>query len=172
MLVDDLRANSDAGMLTLAMIVTLRLGQASRRARGIAAILASPIRLVTAIAYRVLSGICNCSVPFGVSLGRRVRWKHGFSGIFVTRDAKIGDDCIILHQVTIGSNLRLTAEQRKSPVIGARVLIGAGAKIIGGVTIGDGARIGAHALITTDVPEQATCFAPSAQIMVKSKVQA
>jgi|tagenome__1003787_1003787.scaffolds.fasta_scaffold20990043_14 serine O-acetyltransferase len=172
MLAEDLRANSGAGLLTLAMITTLRLGQMSRKARGIAAVLAWPLWLLTAVAYRLLSGICNCSVPFSVCIGRRVRWQHGFNGIFVARDASIGDDCIILHQVTIGSNLRWMPEDRGSPVIGNGVLIGAGAKIIGGVIVGDGARIGAQALVTNDVPEQATCVAPSARILAKSRPQA
>jgi len=164
MLAEDLRANSGTGLLTKAMIVTLRLGQWSRRAHGAGSVLRFPIRLVTSMIYRLLSGICGCSVPFSVSFGRRVRWEHGFNGIFVARDATIGDDCVILHQVTIGSNLHAGTE-RGSPLIGARVLIGAGAKVIGRVTIGDGARIGAQALVASDVPPGATCYAPVAKIV-------
>jgi serine acetyltransferase len=164
MLSEDLRANSGTGLLTKAMIVTLRLGQSSRGAEGAASVPLWPLRLLTSMSYRLLSGISGCSVPFSVSIGRRVRWEHGFNGIFVARDAKIGDDCTILHQVTIGSNLQ-TGTERGSPLIGARVLIGAGAKIIGRVTIGDGARIGAQALVATDVPPGATCYAPAARIV-------
>lgn len=170
MLAEDLRANSGAGVLTKAMIVTLRLGQSSRQAKGAAAVLLSPVRLLTAMGYRLLSALCNCSVPFGVAIGRRVRWQHGFYGIFVTRDAKIGDDCIILHQVTIGSNVREDAA-RGVPVIGNGVLIGAGAKIIGRVTVGDGARIGAQALVARDVPPGATCYAPMAQIVLDAEAK-
>jgi serine O-acetyltransferase len=165
MLAEDLRANSGAGVLTKAMVVTLRLGQSSRQAKGAAGVLLSPVRLLTAIGYRLLSAICNCSVPFGVAIGRRVRWQHGFYGIFVTRDARIGDDCVILHQVTIGSNVREDAA-RGAPIIGNGVLIGAGVKIIGGVTIGDRARIGAQALVARDVPPGATCYAPMAKIVL------
>jgi serine O-acetyltransferase len=167
MLAEDLRTNSGTGLLTKAMIVTLRLGQSSRQMRGAAAVLSSPIRLLTAISYRLLSAISNCSVPFTVAIGRRVRWEHGFYGIFVARDASIGDDCMILHQVTIGSNLRTDAG-RGSPVLKTGVLVGAGAKIIGGVTIGEGARIGAQALVTKDVPAGATCYAPAARIVIPS----
>jgi serine O-acetyltransferase len=151
------------------MITTLRLGQSSRRARGVQAVLLWPLRLLTTLAYRYLSTVFNCSVPFGVAIGRRVRWQHGFSGIFVTRDAKIGDDCIILHQVTIGSNLGAATERRATPVIGNGVLIGAGAKIIGGVSIGDGAKIGAQALVVSDVPAGATCLAPPARVVVAAE---
>lgn len=165
MLTEDLRVNSGTGLLTKAMIVTLRLGQSSRRARGAGATLLWPVRLLTSISYKLLSAISNCSVPFTVSIGRRVRWEHGFNGIFVSRDATIGDDCVILHQVTIGSNLRRDAD-RGSPFIEAGVLIGAGAKIIGGVRIGEGARVGAQALVTKDVPRRATCHAPAAAVVL------
>lgn len=150
------------------MIATLRAGQRSRNLRGAMGVLAWPVRLLTSIAYRPLAAIFNCSVPFGATIGRRVRWQHGFSGIFIARDAVIGDDCVILHQVTIGSNIG-THGKRKSPVIGNNVLIGAGAKIVGGVTIGDLARIGANALVMIDVPAGATCLAPPAIVEPATK---
>lgn len=165
-MLEDVRANRGAGLLTLAMVLTLRAGHASRKARGARAVLAWPARILASIVYRPLAILLNCSVPFSVSIGRRVQWGHGFNGVFVSRNAVIGDDCIILHQVTIGSKYGSPGEQR-SPVIGHGVLIGAGAKIIGGVTIGDGARIGANALVVDDVPADAICFAPPAQVRLR-----
>lgn len=161
---EDVRANRDAGLLTLLMIITLRLGRASRVAKGTKAALLAPVRLLTAIMYRALAVLMNCSVPFSATIGPRVRWQHGFSGIFIARDTVIGADCIILHQVTIGSNIGAIGKERHSPTIGAKVLIGAGAKVIGGVAIGDGARIGANAVVVSDIPPGATCVGPPATV--------
>lgn len=157
---EDLKANPGAGFLAKALIVTLWAGRASRNRKGAKAVLIAPIRLLTAIAYRSISALLGCSVPFSASIGRRVRWLHGFNGIFISRQAVVGDDCVILHQVTIGSNFG--SRKERSPVVGNRVLIGAGAKIIGDVKVGDDARIGANALVVHDVPAAATVMAPPA----------
>lgn len=69
--------------------------------------------------------------------------------ISIGRDVKIGEGCTIYHEVTIGQNLDVF------PQIGDNVIIYAGAKIIGGVTVGDNAIIGANAVVTSDVPENA-----------------
>jgi serine O-acetyltransferase len=157
---EDLEANRDGGLLAKALIVTLWAGRASRRRNRAQALLLFPVRLLAAVCYRILSVSLGCSVPFSASIGRRVRWVHAFNGVFISREAVIGDDCTILHQVTIGSNFG--SRNQKSPVIGDRVFIGAGAKIIGEVMVGDDARIGANALVVEDVPAGATIVAPAA----------
>jgi serine O-acetyltransferase len=162
MISEDLRANKGIGIISLAMIITLRTGKYCRDARGGRRALLFPGRLATGILHRFLSLLLSCSVPFRVRIGRSVRWEHGFSGIFISRDAIIGDGCTILHQVTIGSNIGSRAKKRAAPVIGDGVFIAAGAKIIGGVTIGNGSRIGANAVAVIDVPAGATCTAPPA----------
>lgn len=68
--------------------------------------------------------------------------------------AKVGADCTIFHQVTLGVNGRKSLEV--GPALGDRVSVGAGAKIIGPVRIGDDVTIGANAVITKDVPNGAT----------------
>lgn len=83
------------------------------------------------------------------SIGRRVRFGHAW-GIVIHPSVTIGEHCTIYHQVTLGVN-----EHRQpitGPVIGNRVYIGAGAKIIGAVHVGDDAVIGANAVVITDVP--------------------
>ena len=78
---------------------------------------------------------------------------HGINGIFISGGAKIGKNCVIFQQVTIGSNTLIGSKSYGSPTIGKNCYIGAGAKIIGKVHIGDNCRIGANAVVTKDVPD-------------------
>lgn len=78
---------------------------------------------------------------------------HGFNGIFISKDAEIGRDCTILQQVTIGINF---SGGGVPPKIGQKCLIGAGAKIIGDVRIGNNVRIGANAIVVEDIPDNCT----------------
>lgn len=81
---------------------------------------------------------------------------HGIIGIFVSGGSKVGGNCVIYQQVTIGSNTLIDSPRFGSPSIGNNVLIGAGAKIIGKVTVGDNVRIGANAVVVRDVPANCT----------------
>lgn len=94
---------------------------------------------------QILTGI---DLPCEVTLGRRVRIEH-FGDIIVSGDTVIGDDVVLRNGVTIG--LRHTGT-RGAPRIGNRVDIGAGAKILGAITVGDDSAIGANAVVLTDVP--------------------
>ena len=78
---------------------------------------------------------------------------HGLYGIFVSGGGKIGFNCVIYQQVTIGSNTLKGNSHFGSPTIGDNVLIGAGAKIIGKVIVGNNVRIGANAVVARDVPD-------------------
>jgi serine O-acetyltransferase len=82
--------------------------------------------------------------------------------------ARIGDNCTIMQGVTLGAtdtDLGFTASRR--PVIGSHVLIGAGAKIIGGITVGDHAKIGANAVVLQDVPAFALAVGVPASIKLR-----
>ncbi len=105
----------------------------------------------------ILTGI---DLPCEAKLGRRFRIDH-FGGIVISGDAVFGDDCIIRNGVTVG--LRHTG-QRGAPVIGNRVDIGAGAKILGPVRIGDDVAIGANAVVITDVPSNSIAVGVPAKI--------
>lgn len=78
---------------------------------------------------------------------------HGIIGIFISGDAVIGKNCVIFQQVTIGSNTLIDSKSKGSPKIGDNCYIGAGAKIIGNVCIGNNVRIGANCVVTKDVPD-------------------
>ena len=88
---------------------------------------------------------------------------HGLNGRIVTNGAKIGRRCTIYHQVTIGG------WDGGEPVIGDNVMIGAGAKIIGGVHIGNNVRIGAGCVVTEDVPDNCTVVNAKARIIERKQ---
>ncbi len=91
---------------------------------------------------------------------------HGLSGIFIAANAAVGEGCTIFHQVTIGSNTFKDSKGFGAPKIGDRVYIGAGAKIIGGITIGNDVRIGANAVVSRDVPDNATVVCAEPRVIV------
>jgi serine O-acetyltransferase len=114
------------------------------------------------IISQILTGI---DLPCEAKVGRRLKFEH-FGGIIISGDAVIGDDVIIRNGVTIG--LKYT-NHAGAPVIGNRVDIGAGAKIIGPITIGDDAVIGANAVVLCDVPAGATAVGIPARILPRNK---
>jgi serine O-acetyltransferase len=129
------------------------------------------VRIVLGVLHIVLSKLAEmlCGVTIGVSakIGKRLVIEHS-GAIVVHGNAIIGDDCVIRQGVTIG-NRRLD-DPLAAPHIGNRVNIGAGAKILGAVRIGDGAEIGANAVVLHDVPADATAVGiPARVIQRKSK---
>ena len=84
---------------------------------------------------------------------------HGLYGIIVSRNAVIGRNATIYHQVTIGVG------RGGSPVIGDNVYIGAGAKIIGNVHVGNNVKIGANCVVFMDVPDNCTVVMPKPRII-------
>lgn len=97
--------------------------------------------------------ITGIEIHPGAKIGRRLVLDHGMS-VVIGETAVVGDDCIIFHGVLLGG-VKFDPVKRH-PTIGNKVLIGAGAKILGPITVGDGARIGANAIVTKDVPAGAT----------------
>ena len=97
------------------------------------------------ILRRLITAYLNCDL--GMALPKSVFLPHPF-GIVVSSGVEFGEDVVIGHQVTIGNRGGILA----APKIGNRVYFGAGSKILGPVTIGDDAVIGANAVVTKDVP--------------------
>lgn len=93
-------------------------------------------------------------------IGRRVVIDHGM-GVVIGETATVGDDTLIYHGVTLGG--RSDHNGRRHPNIGRDVLLGAGCTILGPLTVGDGARIGAGSVVVTDVAAGETLRAPLAE---------
>ena len=109
-----------------------------------------------------------CGVTIGVSarIGRRLVIEH--SGAIVVHGlAVIGDDCIIRQGVTIGN--RRMDRPMDAPHLGHRVNVGAGAKILGAVRVGDDADIGANAVVITDVPAGALAVGVPVRIILRGQ---
>src|SRR5690349_6499744 len=86
-------------------------------------------------------------------LGRRLVIDHGM-GVVIGETAEIGDDCYLYHQVTLG--VARTSGGKRHPTVGNNVIIGAGAKVLGPITIGDNARVGSNAVVVDPVPNDMT----------------
>lgn len=99
---------------------------------------------------RFLTGI---EIHPGATLGRRFVIDHGM-GVVIGETAEVGDDVYIYHQVTLGGT---SSEQgKRHPTIGNNVIIGAGAKVLGAILVGENARIGANAVVVAPVPADTT----------------
>jgi serine O-acetyltransferase len=119
-----------------------------------------PFRFFIERLTEIVTGI---SIPARAKIGKGLRIHH-FGGIIIHSDAVIGEGCTIYHGVTLGDR----GGWGGAPHIGNRVIIGAGAKILGNVTVGDYCRIGANAVVRTSVP--AGCIAVGIPAVVKEKL--
>lgn len=98
----------------------------------------------------------------GAQIGRRVFIDHGM-GIVVGETAIISDDCTLYHGVTLGGTS--WNKGKRHPTLGRGVVVGAGAKILGPIEIGEGAKIGSNAVVVRDVPAGATAIGIPARVV-------
>jgi serine O-acetyltransferase len=106
--------------------------------------------------------LCNCIIGRGAEIGPGFVLIHS-TGVVINSAVRAGRGLHIEHQVTIG------AERRTAPLLGDNVFIGAGAKIIGGVSIGDGVRVGANAVVLQDVPANHTAVGIPARCVSQAR---
>jgi serine O-acetyltransferase len=151
-LLEDLKAQRE-GLLGLGFwaLIVYRFGHARFMVRN--KILRAPWTIIYVILSKLAEIICGVSIGSTATIGRRLCIEH--HGCIVIHGATvIGDDCLIRHGVTIGNSGY--EDPFGAPRIGNRVQIGAGAKILGRITIGDGVIIGANAVVVDDVPDNTT----------------
>lgn len=122
----------------------------------------APLSFLYRMFYRKIRNTYGIELPYTVVLGRRVIVEHQH-GIVIHGNSVIGDDCIIRQGVTIGN--RYLDQPFEAPKLGKRVNIGAGAKILGNVTIGDDVCIGANAVVISDIPSGQTVVGIPAKII-------
>ena len=101
----------------------------------------------------------------GATIGRRVFIDHGM-GIVIGETAEIGDDSTLYHGVTLGGTS--WNKGKRHPTLGRGVVIGAGAKVLGPIRVGDNAKIGSNAVVVRDVPPGATAVGVPARILTSA----
>ena len=121
-----------------------------------------PLSILYRMLYRHARNVYGIDLPYTVQLGRRVVIEHQ-GAIVIHGNAIIGDETILRQGVTLGN--RYLERPLDAPCLGKRVNVGVGAKILGAVTLGDDAQIGANAVILKDVPAGATAVGIPARII-------
>jgi serine O-acetyltransferase len=114
---------------------------------------------------RWLTGI---EIHPGAQIGRRFFIDHGM-GVVIGQTSEIGDDCTLYHGVTLGGTSWNPG--KRHPTLGKGVVVGAGAKILGPIAIGDGAKIGSNAVVVKPVPPGATAIGIPARIVESHESQ-
>jgi serine O-acetyltransferase len=116
---------------------------------------------------RIITGI---EIHPGATIGRRVFIDHGF-GVVIGETAEIGDDCTIYQGVTLGGT-SLHSGAKRHPTLARGVIVGAGAKVLGGFTVGEYAKVGSNAVLLKPVPPGATAVGNPAHIVQKDALHA
>lgn len=115
-------------------------------------------RVLSAIG-RFLTGV---DIHPAARIGKNLFIDHA-TGVVIGETAEIGDDVTLYHGVTLGGTS--TSQGKRHPTLGDRVIVGAGAKLLGPIVIGNDARIGSNAVVLKNVPEAATAVGVPAQIV-------
>lgn len=118
-----------------------RMGVSSR-------VLRAPLSIIYRFLFRYVRNHYGIELPYSAKLGRKIVIEHQH-GIVVHGAAELGDECVIRQGVTIGN--RYLDRPHEAPILGCRVNVGAGAKILGGITLGDNASVGANAVVLKPV---------------------
>lgn len=113
---------------------------------------------------KIINRIYNSGIPINNNINAFFP-PHGLSGIYISKQAKLGKNCTIFQQVTIGINDIQSSKHFGAPIIGNNVYIGAGAKIIGKVKVGNNVNIGANCIVTEDIPNNSTVVMPHPRII-------
>jgi serine O-acetyltransferase len=113
----------------------------------------------------VARGLTGIEIHPGATIGRRVFIDHGF-GVVIGETAEVGDECTIYQGVTLGGT-SLNKGAKRHPTLARGVIIGAGAKVLGGFTVGEGAKVGSNAVVVKEVPPGATAVGNPAHILQK-----
>ncbi len=121
------------------------------------------LRWVAVLRHRFWSVITGADIPLLCQIGGGLLMPHP-NGIVVHPDARIGPNCLLMQQVTLGTG----GPKVGAPVLAGHVDIGAGAKVLGGVTLGEHAQVGANAVVLIDVPADTTAVGIPARVIVSA----
>jgi serine O-acetyltransferase len=108
-----------------------------------------PSRIVARLLMTVVRAVTGVEIHPAAVIGRRFFIDHGM-GVVIGETAEVGDDVMLYHGVTLGG--RSLQRVKRHPTVGSRVTIGAGARVLGAVYIGDDVQIGANSVVVKDIP--------------------
>lgn len=117
-------------------------------------------RMISAFA-RFLTGI---DIHPGATIGRRFFIDHGM-GVVIGETTEIGDDCLLYQGVTLGGTS--SKAEKRHPTLGRGVVVGAGAKVLGAITLGNYSKVGAGSVVVNDVPEHATVVGVPGRVVMQ-----
>lgn len=123
-----------------------------------------PLRLASRLVSQLARAATGVEIHPGARLGRRLFIDHGM-GVVVGETAEVGDDVVLFHGATLGG--RSMRRGKRHPTLGDRVVVGAGAKILGPVWVGNDAQVGANAVVIADVPAGAVAVGVPAKIRTR-----
>lgn len=121
------------------------------------------LKLIARLLSHLTRWLTGVEIHPGATIGERFFIDHGM-GVVIGETAEIGDDCTLYHGVTLGGTSR--EKQKRHPTLGKGVVVGAGAKILGPILIGDNARVGSNSVVVKDVPAGATVVGIPGRIVV------
>ena len=122
-------------------------------------------RLAAYLLYQRTRSRFACDISYEAEIGPGIRIVHAVD-VVIGGGARLGADVVVFNGVTLGN--RLSADDPLGmPLVGDRVLLGAGAKLLGSIEVGDGARIGANAVVLASVPAGATAVGNPARIVFR-----
>jgi len=121
------------------------------------------LKLLARVLSQLTRWFTGIEIHPGATIGNRFFIDHGM-GVVIGETAEIGDDCTLYHGVTLGGTSWERA--KRHPTLGKNVVVGAGAKILGPITIGDNARVGSNSVVVKDVPANATVVGIPARIVI------
>lgn len=120
-----------------------------------------PARFLSALT-RSTTGV---DIHPAAQIGRRVFIDHA-TGVVIGETTEVGHDVVIFHGVTLGGVAMVPG--KRHPTVGNHVMVGAGAKVLGPITLGDGVKVGANAVVTKDVPCGSVAIGVPARLLPKS----
>lgn len=111
----------------------------------------------------------GCYVGHSAIFSGKPCFPHGLKGVFIAGGARFGVNCVIFQNVTVGSNPLPSSKRTGIPIVGNNVYIGAGAAIIGNITVGDNCRIGANCTVFESVEPNCVVVTAPPRIIKKEE---
>ena len=118
-------------------------------------------RLAARLLSQIVRAMTGVEIHPGATIGRRFFIDHGM-GVVIGETTEIGDDVMLYHGVTLGG--RSLSKTKRHPTLGNRVTVGAGAKILGPILLGDDSQVGANSVVVKDVPAGHVAIGIPAQV--------